>query len=91
MLEKFQAVLGMDADHVMTHLSLGSLYSNMGKPAEAVKHVGRACELEPDDPQNFRFMSVTCRKAYSATMNEMYIQQAEDALHHASVLAQQQM
>jgi hypothetical protein len=58
----------------------------LGKVEDAITHGERACELQPNDPQNFRILSVTYRKMFTATQNEAYIHKAEEAMARAAYL-----
>ena len=69
-----------DANHVLTHLTLGRIYTLQGKFEQAVEHGRRACELEPTDPFNFTALSVTYQRTFAGTRDQRYIQLAEDAM-----------
>lgn len=73
-------ILAEDANHVLTHLTLGRIYTLMGKFDLAVKHGQTACELEPNEPFNFTALSVTYQRVYAGTNDTSFIQLAEDAM-----------
>ncbi len=85
---KLREVLEADESHVMAHLSISTISANQEKVDDAIKHGERACELEPEDPQNFRILSVTYRKMYAATQQEEFIHKAEEAMARAAFLSQ---
>ena len=76
----FQSILEVEPDHVLTHLTLGRVFTLMGKFEDAVRHGQKACELEPQEPFNFTALSVTYQRVYAGTQDQSYIQMAEDAM-----------
>ena len=73
-------VLAEDADHVLTHLTLGRIFTLTAKFDLAIEHGQKACELEPSEPFNFTALSVTFQRAWAGTQEQKYIQMAEDAM-----------
>ena len=67
-------------DHVLTHLTLGRIYTLQGEYDKAVEHGRKACELEPNEPFNFTALSVTYQRVFAGTQDHKYIQLAEDAM-----------
>ena len=47
----FQRVVELDDAHALGHYQLGMVYVNQGKSEEAVAHLEKYLELEPDGPQ----------------------------------------
>ncbi len=47
----FQRVVELDDAHALGHYQLGMVYVNQGKSKEAVAHMEKYLELEPDGPQ----------------------------------------
>ncbi len=47
----FQRVVELDDAHALGHYQLGMVYVNQGKSEEAVAHMEKYLELEPDGPQ----------------------------------------
>ncbi len=47
----FQRVVKLDDAHALGHYQLGMVYVNQGKSEEAVAHMEKYLELEPDGPQ----------------------------------------
>ena len=79
-LEIFNGIIAEEPDHVLTHLTLGRIYTVTGKYEQAVEHGRKACELEPNEPFNFTALSVTYQRVYAGTQDTQYIQMAEDAM-----------
>lgn len=73
-------ILAEDASHVLTHLTLGRIYTLQGQFDLAVEHGLKACELEPNDAFNFTALSVTYQRVFAGTGDQRYIQMAEDAM-----------
>ncbi len=73
-------ILGEEPAHVLTHLTLGRIYTLQGKYEQAVEHGKKACELEPKEPFNFTALSVTYQRVFAGTQDHKYIQMAEDAM-----------
>ena len=67
-------------EHVLSHLTLGRIFTLQGKHDEAIEHGQRACQLEPSEPFNFTALSVTYQRAFAGTQNHAFIQLAEDAM-----------
>lgn len=76
-------ILEQEPNHVLTHLTLGRIFTLQGKFDLAVAHGVKACELEPEEPFNFTAMSVTYQRVFAGTQDRRYIQLAEDAMAHA--------
>ena len=79
-IELLKEILAEDENHVLTHLTLGRIYTLTGDYEQAVAHGQKACELEPNDPFNFTAMSVTFQRVFAGTQDPKYIQLAEDAM-----------
>ncbi len=79
-IAKLNEILAEDQSHALSHLALGVLYHQVGKPVDAVRHAELACEIEPDDPFNYTALSVTYQRAFQATQDQMYIRKAEEAM-----------
>jgi tetratricopeptide (TPR) repeat protein len=77
-------ILADDPNHVLTHLTLGRIYTLQGNYDQAVAHGLKACELEPNEPFNFTAMSVTYQRVFAGTQDRKYIQLAEDAMAKAN-------
>lgn len=73
-------ILAEDANHVLTHLTLGRIYTLTGNYDKAVEHGQKACQLEPSEPFNFTAMSVTYQRVFAGTQDPKFIQLAEDAM-----------
>lgn len=73
-------ILSEDPNHVLTHLTLGRIYTVQGKFEQAIAHGQQACQLEPKEPFNFTALSVTFQRCFAGTQNHKYIQLAEDAM-----------
>ncbi len=78
-----EEILTEDPNHVLTHLTLGRIYTLQGKYEQAIAHGQKACELEPHEAFNFTAMSVTYQRVFAGTQERKYIQLAEDAMAHA--------
>lgn len=76
----FTEIIAEDPNHVLTHLTLGRVYTLTGKYELAVEHGRKACELEPKEPFNYTALSVTYQRVYAGTQDTQYIQMAEDAM-----------
>ncbi len=85
-IAKLQEVLALDANHVLSHLTLAVLYGRVGQHDEAIRHGERACELEPEEAFNFTAMSVTYQRAWQGTQIQDYITRAETARDRAQAL-----
>ena len=73
-------ILAEDPNHVLTHLTLGRIYTLTGKYDLAVEHGQKACEIEPGEPFNFTALSVTYQRVFAGTNDTRFIQLAEDAM-----------
>jgi tetratricopeptide (TPR) repeat protein len=73
-------ILEQDPQHVLTHLTLGRIFTLQGKFEQAIEHSQKACQLEPNEPFNFTAMSVTYQRVFAGTQDHKYIQLAEDAM-----------
>ncbi len=73
-------ILAEEPNHVLTHLTLGRIYTLQGKYEQAVSHGQTACQLESKDPFNFTALSVTYQRVFAGTQDHKYIQLAEDAM-----------
>jgi tetratricopeptide (TPR) repeat protein len=73
-------ILGEDENHVLTHLTLGRIYTLTGKFDQAIEHGQKACDIEPSEPFNFTALSVTFQRAWAGTQDQKFIQLAEDAM-----------
>jgi len=73
-------ILTEEPKHVLTHLTLGRIYTLQGKFDEAVEHGRKACELEPLEAFNYTALSVTYQRVFAGTGEHKYIQLAEDAM-----------
>ncbi len=76
----FLEILDVEPDHVLTHLTLGRIYTLQGNFEQAVAHGVKACELEPKEPFNYTALSVTYQRVFAGTQDHKYIQMAEDAM-----------
>ena len=75
-----EQILEEEPNHVLSHLTLGRIYTLQGKFDQAIAHSQKACQLEPTEPFNFTAMSVTYQRAFAGTQDHKYIQLAEDAM-----------
>jgi len=73
-------ILAEEPHHVLTHLTLGRIYTLQGKFDQAVEHGRKACELEPMEAFNYTALSVTYQRVFAGTGEHKYIQMAEDAM-----------
>ena len=73
-------ILAEDPAHVLTHLTLGRIYTVQGKFDQAIAHGNQACQLEPKEPFNYTALSVTYQRAFAGTQEHNFIQLAEDAM-----------
>lgn len=83
---KLNEILAIDESFVKAHLALSVVLTRLGRHDDAIKHCGRACELEPNEPFNYTAMSVTCQRAWAGTQDQKYIQMAEDAMAQSRML-----
>jgi tetratricopeptide (TPR) repeat protein len=82
-IEKLNALLALEPNHVLSHLTLAVVCGKAGKHDLAVKHAETACQLDPSDAFHFTALSVTYQRAYAGTGNTAYIRMAEDARDRA--------
>lgn len=73
-------ILTEDENHILSHLTLGRVYTLQGKYEQAVAHGEKACQLEPEEPFNYTALSVTYQRVFAGTQDHKYIQMAEDAM-----------
>lgn len=73
-------ILSEEPNHVLTHLTLGRIFTLQGKFDQAVEHGRKACELEPLEAFNFTALSVTYQRVFAGTGDHKFIQLAEDAM-----------
>lgn len=73
-------ILAEDENHVLTHLTLGRIFTLTEDFDKAIEHGQKACELEPNEPFNHTAMSVTFQRVFAGTQDPKYIQLAEDAM-----------
>ena len=87
-IDKLKEALAVDETYVLAHSALGILMQKLGQNDEAIKHVQRVCELEPDDPFSYTSMSVICQRIFASTQNTKYIHLAEEAMERSRQLSQ---
>jgi len=85
-IAKCNEIVGQDANHVLSHLTLAVLLGKVGKHEQAVQHAEKACQIDPTDAFNFTALSVTYQRAYAGTGNPSYIRMAEDARDRAHMI-----
>jgi tetratricopeptide (TPR) repeat protein len=78
-----EALLVDEPSHVLSHLTLGRLYTLSGQFDKAIAHGKKACELEPNEPFNFTALSLTFQRTFAGTQDQQYIILAEDARDEA--------
>ncbi len=78
-----EELLQVDPNHVLAHLTLARILTQLGQHEPAILHGRKACELEPNDAFNFTALSVTYQRAYAGTGDRQFIQLAEDAMAYA--------
>ena len=78
--ELLNEILKEDPNHVLTHLTLGRIYTLQGSFERAVTHGQEACRLAPTEPFNFTALSVTYQRVFAGTQDPKYIQLAEEAM-----------
>ena len=81
-----QDLLTKDPHHVLSHLTLARVLTQLGNHEEAIRHGLKACEIEPNEAFNYTAMSVTYQRAFAGTGERQYIQLAEDAMAKAHSL-----
>lgn len=79
-ISALEGILAEEPNHVLSHLTLGRLYTLAGKYDLAIQHGYRACELEPNEPFNFTALSLTYQRTFAGTQDHKFIQMAEDAM-----------
>lgn len=75
-----QEILAESPEHVLSHLTLGRIFTLQGEFEKAVEHGEQACKLEPNEPFNYTALSVTYQRVFAGTQDTKYIQMAEDAM-----------
>ncbi len=78
-----EALLVDEPNHVLSHLTLGRLYTLAAKFDKAIEHGVKACQLEPNEPFNFTALSLTYQRTFAGTQDPKYITMAEDARDEA--------
>lgn len=78
-----EALLQDDPNHILSHLTLGRLFTLSQKFDKAIEHGRRACELEPSEPFNFTALSLTYQRTFAGTQDTKFITLAEDARDEA--------
>lgn len=79
-IQALEGILADDPDHVLSHLTLGRIYTLAKNFELAIQHGKRACELEPNEPFNFTALSLTYQRTFAGTQDTSYIRLAEDAM-----------
>ncbi|MCA9193311.1 MAG: tetratricopeptide repeat protein [Planctomycetales bacterium] len=79
-------ILTAEPAHILSHLTLGRIYTLQGNFEMAIEHGQQACNLEPNEAFNYTAMSVTYQRAFAGTQDRRYIQLAEDAMAKAHQL-----
>jgi tetratricopeptide (TPR) repeat protein len=83
-------LLDQDETFSLAHLALAMVYGKVNQHENAIRHVQRACELEPNDPFNFTAMSVTYQRASQATDDvadsQRYVRLAEESMAKAQTM-----
>ena len=87
-IDKLKEALAVDETYTLAHSALGILLQKSGQHDEAIHHVQRVCELEPDDPFSYTSMSVICQRIFASTQDTKYIQLAEEAMERSRQLSQ---
>lgn len=73
-------------EHVLSHLTLARIFTQLGDHDKACKHAEQACQLEPNEAFNYTILSVTYQKAWAGTQDQRFIQLAEDAMARSRML-----
>ncbi|MFN7889808.1 MAG: scaffolding protein [Pirellula sp.] len=81
-----ESILVDSPDHVLSHLTLARIFTQLGVHDRACSHAEQACQLEPDEAFNFTILSVTYQKAWAGTQDQRFIQLAEDAMARSRML-----
>lgn len=79
-VEILTGILAEEPEHILTHLTLGRIYTLQQKFDLACEHGQKACELEPNEPFNYTALSVTYQRVFAGTQDQKYIGMAEDAM-----------
>lgn len=82
-IEALESLLADEPNHVLSHLTLGRLYTLAGQFPKAIEHGLKACQLEPTEPFNFTALSLTYQRTFAGTQDHQYIALAEDARDEA--------
>ena len=78
-LSQFNDALEADPNHVLSHLTLCRLLSQMELHDKAIRHGEKVCQLDDSDPIHFTVLSVTYQRALAATGDLRYMELAERA------------
>lgn len=78
-----ESLLVDEPNHVLSHLTLGRLFTLSGQFEKAIEHGVRACQLEPNEPFNFTALSLTYQRTFAGTQDHQFIALAEDARDEA--------
>ena len=78
-----EALVADEPDHVLSHLTLGRLYTLSAQFEKAIAHGVKACQLEPNEPFNFTALSLTYQRTFAGTQDHQFITLAEDARDEA--------
>ncbi len=81
-----EQILEQEPTHVLSHLTLARIFTQIGRHAEAIQHGLKACEYEPNDAFNFTALSVTYQKAWAGTGDRQFITMAEEAMAQARMM-----
>lgn len=81
-----EGLLENDPSHVLAHMTLARICTQLGEHESAVKHAEEACKLEPNEAFNYTILSVTYQKAWAGTQDQRYIQLAEEAMARSQML-----
>ncbi len=87
-IDKLKEALAADETYALAHSALGILLQKLDQHDEAIRHVQRVCELEPNDPFSYTSMSVICQRIFASTQDTKYIQLAEEAMERSHRLSQ---
>lgn len=95
-MEKLEAAVRQDPEHVPAHLALGILYESIDRDAQALEHLRRAARLAPDDgaAQN-SYAALLCRtgryeeadRHFRRAMNDPFYATPEVVLANAGACA----
>lgn len=84
--EVLESILADSPDHVLSHLTLARIFTQLGVHDKACSHAEQACQLEPNEAFNYTILSVTYQKAWAGTQENRFIQLAEDAMARSRML-----